>query len=93
MEAGVRLWIMENRPLRKISSELIWFEPFIVVLGKGIVKTAAWGLMWRVILGTFLSMGDLITDILVLKEFWEGEYLSHLPPSPERGEYQGAVAV
>ncbi|GMH73670.1 hypothetical protein TrST_g7194 [Triparma strigata] len=72
MEAGVRLWIMENRPLKEISSELIWFEPFIVVLGKGIVKTAAWGLMWRVILGTFLSMGDLITDILVLKEFWEG---------------------
>ncbi|GMH96227.1 hypothetical protein TrST_g8696 [Triparma strigata] len=72
MEAGVRLWIMENRPLKEISSELIWFEPFIVVLSKGIVKTAAWGLMWRVILGTFLSRGDLITDILVLKEFWEG---------------------
>lgn len=49
-----------------------WFEPMAVVLGKGIVRTAAWGLMWRVFIGATLSVTDLATDLLVLKQFWDG---------------------
>ena len=35
------------------------------------MKTASWGLMWRVGLGAVLSLTDLVTDIFVLKQFWE----------------------
>ena len=28
-----------------------WFLPMIVIMSKGIVKTAAWGLLWRVTIG------------------------------------------
>ncbi|GMI16291.1 hypothetical protein TrLO_g11949 [Triparma laevis f. longispina] len=43
----------------------------MLVLSKGIVKTAAWGLMWRVTLGAVLSLGDLVTDLI--KETFTGE--------------------
>ena len=48
-----------------------WFEPMTVTLGKGIVQTAAWGLMARVIIGAVLSVTDLATDLYVLKRFWD----------------------
>ncbi|GMH94949.1 hypothetical protein TL16_g13041 [Triparma laevis f. inornata] len=52
--------------------EEVWFEPMAVVLGKGIVKSASWGLMARVIVGAVLSVTDLATDLFVLYQFWEG---------------------
>jgi hypothetical protein len=36
------------------------------------VKTAAWGLMFRVIVGAVLSVTDLATDLIVLNQFWDG---------------------
>ncbi|GMH67107.1 hypothetical protein TrLO_g1849 [Triparma laevis f. longispina] len=49
-----------------------WFEPMVVVLGKGIVKAAAWGLMARIIIGAVLSVTDLATDLVILHQFWNG---------------------
>lgn len=60
-EAGVNQWRVQNRAVRELMEEQAWFEPMFVVVGKGIVKTAAWGLMARVILGAVLSVGDLVT--------------------------------
>ncbi|GMH68630.1 hypothetical protein TL16_g04977 [Triparma laevis f. inornata] len=71
-EAGVNLWKVQNRAVKELMVEQVWFEPMAVVLGKGIVKTAAWGLMARVIVGALLSMTDLSTDMFVLYQFWEG---------------------
>ncbi|GMI06345.1 hypothetical protein TrVE_jg7701 [Triparma verrucosa] len=70
--AGVNEWRIQNRAVKELMEEQIWFEPMMVILGQGIVKTAAWGLMFRVIVGAFLSVTDLATNLFVLKQFWDG---------------------
>ena len=40
-------------------------EGMFVELGKGVVKSAPWGLMFRVCFGALTSMVDLVTDIYV----------------------------
>ncbi|GMH95294.1 hypothetical protein TL16_g13121 [Triparma laevis f. inornata] len=70
-EAGVDQWKVQNKAVKTLMEKYGWFEPMAVTLGKGIVKTASWGLMWRVGLGAVLSFADLATDIFVLKQFWE----------------------
>ena len=70
--AGVNEWRVQNRAVKELMAEQVWFEPMIIILSKGIVKTAAWGLMARVIIGAVLSVTDLATDIVVLKQFWDG---------------------
>lgn len=50
-EAGVNEWRVQNRAVKELMKEQIWFKPMAVVLGMGIVKTAAWGVMARVIVG------------------------------------------
>ena len=72
VSAGVDQWRVQNKAMKELMEEHEWFEPMITVVGRGIVKTAAWGLMWRVTLGAVLSMVDLVTDIVVLKQFWDG---------------------
>ncbi|GMI09905.1 hypothetical protein TrLO_g15291 [Triparma laevis f. longispina] len=71
-EAGVNQWRVQNRAAKELIEKYDWFEPMIVALGRGIVKTAPWGLMTRVISGAVVSVADLATDALVLKQFWEG---------------------
>ncbi|GMH47137.1 hypothetical protein TL16_g12449 [Triparma laevis f. inornata] len=71
-EAGVNEWRVQNRAIKESMEDQIWFEPMAVVLGKGIVKTAPWGLMARVIVGATLSVADLAVDLIVLRQFWNG---------------------
>ncbi|GMH94195.1 hypothetical protein TL16_g12834 [Triparma laevis f. inornata] len=70
--AAVDKWRLQNRAVKELMAVHGWFEQFIIVLGKGVVKSAAWGLLWRVIVGAVLSVTDLATDTVVLKEFWDG---------------------
>ncbi|GMH92016.1 hypothetical protein TrST_g565 [Triparma strigata] len=71
-ESGVDQWRIQNRAVKELMEKQVWFEPMVVVLGQGIVKTAAWGLMFRVIVGAVLSVTDLASDLFVLKQFWNG---------------------
>ncbi|GMH49712.1 hypothetical protein TrVE_jg2396 [Triparma verrucosa] len=72
VEAGVDVWKLQNKAIKELMEKHDWFLPMIVIMSKGIVKTAAWGLLWRVTIGGALSLGDLATDILVLLQFWNG---------------------
>ncbi|GMH47290.1 hypothetical protein TL16_g00027 [Triparma laevis f. inornata] len=47
--AGVDVWRLQNSAVKELMVRHEWFKPMSVVLGKGIVKAAAWGLMWRVL--------------------------------------------
>ncbi|GMH49741.1 hypothetical protein TL16_g00600 [Triparma laevis f. inornata] len=49
--AGVAQWRGQNPAVGELMDEHPWVEQMMLVLSKGIVKTAAWGLMWRVTLG------------------------------------------
>ncbi|GMI18506.1 hypothetical protein TrLO_g14860 [Triparma laevis f. longispina] len=67
---GVNQWRVQNRAVKELMEKYEWFEPMTVVLGKGIVKVAPWGLMARVIVGAVLSVSDLFSDVVVLITFW-----------------------
>ncbi|GMI01553.1 hypothetical protein TrLO_g10206 [Triparma laevis f. longispina] len=71
-EAGVDQWKVQNRAVNELADKNVWFLPMISLLARGIVKSAAWGLMWRVSFGAVLSVTDLATDLIVLKQFWDG---------------------
>ncbi|GMI17500.1 hypothetical protein TrLO_g6041 [Triparma laevis f. longispina] len=78
VDAGVDVWKNQNRAVKELSEKYEWLEPMTVVISKGIVKTAAWGLLWRVTLGAVLSITDLVTDIMVLKLFSDGGEAMHV---------------
>jgi len=70
--AGVDAWRIQNKAVKELMEKHEWFLTMIVELSKGIVKSAAWGLMFRVTAGAVLSVTDLATDLVVLKQFWDG---------------------
>mmetsp|Transcript_14619 Transcript_14619/g.29983 ORF Transcript_14619/g.29983 Transcript_14619/m.29983 type:complete len:1930 (-) Transcript_14619:32-5821(-) len=69
--AGVDLWSMQNRAIGELFKEFPWMRSMFIALGQGIVKTAPWGLMFRVSFGACTSGIDLITDIYVTLSFLE----------------------
>lgn len=71
-ETGVDQWRVQNKAVKELMELYDWFEPMVVIIAKGVVKTAAWGLMARVIIGAILSLSDLATDLVILREFWVG---------------------
>ena len=72
--AGVDHWRKQNRAIDELLTEFPWMRALFEALGQGVVKTAPWGMMWRVGLGAVLSTLDLVTDIYITYIFWkEGE--------------------
>ncbi|GMH81209.1 hypothetical protein TL16_g08858 [Triparma laevis f. inornata] len=69
-EAGILQWRRQNPSMDELLKEHPWLESLLVVVGRGVVKAAAWGLMWRVSIGAILSLLDLSTDIYVGWEFF-----------------------
>ncbi|GMH92687.1 hypothetical protein TrST_g1792 [Triparma strigata] len=69
-EAGILQWRRQNPSMDELLKERPWLESLLVVVGRGVVKAAAWGLLWRVSIGAILSLLDLTTDIYVGWEFF-----------------------
>ena len=70
-EAGLAQWKGDHKKsMGKLLDETPWFEAMMVELAKGVVKTAPWGLRWRVGLGALLSTVDLITDIVMIIDYF-----------------------
>ena len=46
-EAGILQWKKQNPAMVELTDEHPWVENMLVVLARGVVKSAAWGLMWR----------------------------------------------
>ncbi|GMH88858.1 hypothetical protein TL16_g11282 [Triparma laevis f. inornata] len=68
-ETGLDQWTIQNRAVKELLEEHSWLQMFFLVVSKGVVKAAAWGLMWRVTVGAILSVTDLATDIMILINF------------------------
>jgi len=41
-------------------------ESMMLTVAQEVMKTAPWGLMWRVCTGAFLSVLDIVTDVVVI---------------------------
>ena len=62
-EAGLYQWKMQNRSMIELFNEYPWTEDMLLAIAKEVLKTAPWGLAWRVTTGAFLSVLDMVTDI------------------------------
>ena len=71
VNAGIDLWMGQNRAINELLDEFPWMRALFQALGQGVVKTAPWGMMWRVTVGAALSTIDLVTDIYITYMFWK----------------------
>ena len=67
--SGIDQWRRQNRAVRDLIGIYPFLEPMFEELAHAMVKTAPWGLMWRVFIGALLSLTDLTTDLIVLLNF------------------------
>jgi hypothetical protein len=81
IEAGVDMWRLQNRAVGELFEEFPWIEGMFVEIGKGVVKTAPWGLFFRVTVGAVTSMFDLLTDVYVTYMFWSDEKYGYFKAS------------
>ena len=81
ISAGVDQWRLQNRAVGELFEEFPWMEGMFVELGKGVVKSAPWGLMFRVCFGALTSMVDLVTDVYVTYKFWSGGKMGYFKAS------------
>ena len=68
--AGVDQWKVQNKTARELLEKYPPLERTFIVLARDVVKTAPWGLMWRVGIGALLSIVDITTDVIVLYNFY-----------------------
>jgi hypothetical protein len=54
---------MQNGSMIELFNKYPWTEDMLLAIAKEVLKTAPWGLAWRVSTGAFLSILDMVTDI------------------------------
>ena len=68
-ESGVDQWRRQNKAVKELFEEHKALEAMFVEMAHEVVRTAPWGLLWRVSLGAVLSLIDVATDINVTLGF------------------------
>jgi len=64
-EAGLFEWKNQNRSMVELFERHSWVESMILAMSREILKTAPWGLVWRVLTGSGLSVLDMASDIYI----------------------------
>jgi hypothetical protein len=81
IKAGVDMWRLQNRAVGELFEEFPWMEGMFVEIGKGVVKSAPWGLFFRVTVGAVTSIFDLLTDVYVTYMFWSDKKYGYFKAS------------
>jgi hypothetical protein len=81
IHAGVDMWRLQNRAIGELFEEFPWMEGMFVEIGKGVVKGAPWGMLWRVTVGAVTSIFDLLTDVYVTYMFWSDKKYGYFKAS------------
>ena len=63
---------MQNKAIRELFEKHEVLEVAFVAMAHEVIRTAPWGLMWRVGLGAVLSVIDVATDLNVTLSFRNG---------------------
>ena len=61
---------MQNKAINELLVKYPPLEATFIGIAHGVIRTAPWGLLWRVGIGSFLSIIDVGTDITVMVGFW-----------------------
>ena len=64
--AGMYQWKMQNRAMVELFEKHKWMEALVLTISQAVLKTAPWGLVWRVFMGAALSLLDIASDINVI---------------------------
>ncbi|GMI34230.1 hypothetical protein TeGR_g7990 [Tetraparma gracilis] len=72
-DAGVYQWEKQNPSMVELFEKYPWVEEMVLTMGEELLKNAAWGLWFRVITGSGLSMVDLATDINMILVYFAEE--------------------
>jgi len=72
-EAGLHQWKMQNQSMVELFERYDWVESMLLEMAQEVMKSAPWGLMWRVCTGAFLSVLDIVTDVVVIVGYMEKE--------------------
>jgi len=64
--SGLHQWKMQNLSMVELFERYDWVESMLLEVAQEVMKTAPWGLMWRVSTGAALSVLDIITDVVVI---------------------------
>ncbi|GMI53113.1 hypothetical protein TeGR_g14713 [Tetraparma gracilis] len=70
---GVYQWKNQNPSMVELFEKYPWVEEMVETMGEELLKNAAWGLWFRVITGSGLSMVDMATDINVIRVYFGEE--------------------
>jgi hypothetical protein len=76
-ESGLKQWEMQNRAAQELFDEYPFLEETMLVVSQEVIRTAPWGLMWRVGVGSTLSILDMVTDLNCVIFYLTAEGQSH----------------
>jgi len=65
-EAGLYQWKMQNPAMVTLFEMYPFAETMMLSISQEVLKTAPWGLIWRVLAGASLSTLDLVSDLNVI---------------------------
>jgi len=68
---AVDAWRLENSVLQPLFDEHQFFEPMMQTIAKRMLASGNLGLKLRVFLGAFLSIGDLVSDTIVIVSYFQ----------------------
>jgi hypothetical protein len=68
-EAAVDEWILRYPALGELDREEVWFRPMMNTIAMRLLSEVAWGLKFRLISASLLSVLDIVSDINVVVQY------------------------
>jgi len=72
---AVDAWRLNYTQLDVLFKEVVGFEDFMVVIANNLMRDSIYGMLFRVTVGAVLSTTDAVTDIYVIRKYYQSEEL------------------
>jgi len=72
-DGAIDEWVYRFPALQELDDEVVWFRPMMNTIAKRLLSESGWGLKFRVYSGAVLSMMDMVSDIVMIVQFFEEE--------------------
>jgi len=74
-EVALDAWRLHYPQLDVLFKEVVGFEEFMLVIAKNTLRDSIYGMVYRVTVGAVLSTVDAVTDIYVIRTYYQSEEL------------------
>jgi hypothetical protein len=69
-DAGLYQWEHQNRSMVELFERFPWTRDMMLAISQEVLRTAPWGLAWRVGAGALLSVADMASDFNVINIYF-----------------------